>query len=49
MISTSLRSTFTICALMACTGAAPAATYVYMSNAEDGNIGNYWVQIVSFD
>jgi 6-phosphogluconolactonase len=31
-------------ALIASTGAAPAATYVYISNAEDGNIGTYTLQ-----
>jgi 6-phosphogluconolactonase len=31
----------TSCALITAAGAAQAASYVYVSNAEDGNIGIY--------
>src|SRR5437867_10098002 len=33
-----------VAALVACAGAALAATFVYVSNAEDGNIGMYTLQ-----
>ena len=33
-----------VAALVACAGAAQAATFVYVSNAEDGNIGMYTLQ-----
>ena len=36
-----LASGLTLTALMALAGAAQAATFVYVSNAEDGDIGTY--------
>jgi 6-phosphogluconolactonase len=44
MNTTNLSKAFFMSALIASAGAAPAATYVYVSNAEDGNIGTYSLQ-----
>ncbi len=44
MKTTKLSKAIVMSALIASTGAAPAATYVYVSNAEDGNIGIYTLQ-----
>jgi 6-phosphogluconolactonase len=44
MNTTNLRKAIVLSALMTSAGAAPAATYVYVSNAEDGNIGIYTLQ-----
>ena len=44
MQSTNLSKAIVMSALIASTGAAPAASYVYVSNAEDGNIGTYTLQ-----
>jgi len=44
MKTTNLNKALVMSALMASAGAAPAATYVYVSNAEDGNIGTYALQ-----
>jgi 6-phosphogluconolactonase len=44
MNTTSLRKAIVLSALTISAGAAPAATYVYVSNAEDGNIGIYTLQ-----
>ena len=41
---TNLSKAVALSALMTSAGAADAATYVYVSNAEDGNIGIYTLQ-----
>jgi 6-phosphogluconolactonase len=42
--TTKLKRAIIMSALMATAGAAPASSYVYVSNAEDGNIGTYTLQ-----
>jgi len=44
MNTTKLSKAIVMSALVASASAAPAATYVYVSNAEDGNIGTYTLQ-----
>ena len=44
MKTTKLSKAFVMSALIASASAAPAASYVYVSNAEDGNIGTYTLQ-----
>ena len=39
-----LNKAIVMSALLASAGAAPAASYVYVSNADDGNIGTYTLQ-----
>ena len=44
MIEVNLSKAVAFSILMICASAAPAATFVYVSNAEDGDIGTYTMQ-----
>ena len=44
MSKVSLSTAVALSTLTICASAAPAATYVYVSNAEDGDIGAYTLQ-----
>ena len=44
MIKVNLSKAVAFSILMICASAAPAATFVYVSNAEDGDIGTYTMQ-----